>query len=140
MARFMTTYILFRPFKSVSEADVAEVEKAVKPGSIVYADYIITSEKKAMMLAFAVITSDKIIGLTGREQEDVYDIHNYIQDIVTRRGYDYKVTITDEKSKFFSLIKSSDSADELAFENNEAKEAFEEERRKLCGELESLIP
>ncbi|MCR5428832.1 MAG: hypothetical protein K6F16_07555 [Lachnospiraceae bacterium] len=140
MARYATTYIMFFPFKSVTEAEAAEAEAAAKPGSIIYADYIMTSEKRAMMLAFAVITSDKIIGLTGRKEEDVLDIRNYIQDIVTRRGYDYKVTITDEKSKFLSLLRGSDSAAELAFENDEAKTAFDEERKKLCGELESLMP
>ena len=140
MARFATSYIMFFPFKSVSPELANEVKAAAKPGSIIYSDYIMISEKKAMMLAFAVITSDKIIGLTGREQEDVLDIRNYIQDIVTRRGYDYKVTITDEKAKFLSLLKGSDSAAELAFENDAAREAFEEERTKLCGELESLMP
>ncbi len=140
MARFATTYIMFFPFKSVTEEQAKEVEAAAKPGSIIYSDYIMTSEKKAMMLAFAVITADKLIGLTGRKEDDVLDIRNYLQDIATRRGYDYKVTVTDDRSKFFSLLKGSDSVAELTFANDEEKEEFEENRRKFCGELESLMP
>ncbi len=140
MARFMTTYIMFRPFKSVSQEKADEVEKNAKPGSIIYADYIMTSEKKAMMLAFLVITSDKILGIIGREQEDVLDVRNYIQDMVTRRGYDYKVTIAEDYPKFFSLLKGSDCVADMKFENEEAKEEFDKERAALCGELESIMP
>ncbi len=140
MARFMTTYIMFRPFRSVSQEKADEVEKNAKPGSIIYADYIMTSEKKAMMLAFLVVTSDKLIGVLGREQEDVLDVRNYLQDMVTRRGYDYKVTIAEDYPKFFSLLKGSDCVADLEFENEEAKEEFDKERAALCGELESIMP
>ncbi len=140
MARYLTTYIMFRPFRSVTKEKADEVEKNAKPGSIIYADYIMTSEKKAMMLAFLVITSDKILGIIGRESEDVLDIRNYIQDLVTRRGYDYKVTIAEDYGKFLSLLKGSDSAADIEFENDEAKEAFDKERTALCGELESIMP
>ena len=85
-----------------------------------------------MSLAFAVIDHGRIIGLTGRENEDVYDIRNYIQDIVTRRGYDYKVTITDDREKFFSLIGRSGGTD--------AGEEEAKDREALCSELESLMP
>ena len=137
MARFLTTYIMFKPFRSVSQEKVEEVEKNAAQGSIIYADYIITSEKKAMMLAFLVITSDKIFGITGREKEDVFDIRNYLQDLVTRRGYDYKVTVVDDYGKFFSLLRSASSPE---FDREEDKEAYENERKALCNELESIMP
>lgn len=140
MARFATTFILFCPFKSVTQEKADEVAKYAKAGSIIYADVILTSEKNAMSLDFAVITSDKVIGVVGREKENNLDIRNYLQDIYKRRGYDYKVTIAEDYTKFYSLLKGSDTPADIKFANDEEKEAYEKERAEVCGVLESLMP
>lgn len=140
MARFATTFILFVPFKSVTQEKADEVEKYAKAGSIVYADVILTSEKNAMSLDFVVVTSDKVLGVIGREKENNLDVRNYLQDIYKRRGYDYKVTIAEDYTRFFNLLKSSDVPTELTFSNEADKEAYEKERGEVCGILESLMP
>lgn len=140
MARFATTFVLFFPFKSVKQEKADEVERYAKPGSIIYADVILTSEKNAMSLDFVVITSDKVIGVVGREKENNLDIRNYLQDIYKRRGYDYKVSIADDYTKFYSLLKGSDTPADMKFADSDEKEAYEKERAEVCDVLESLIP
>lgn len=140
MARFATTFVMFFPFKSVTQEKADEVAKYAKAGSIIYADVILTSEKNAMGLDFAVVTSDKVLGVVSRAKENPLDIRNYLQDILKRRGYDYKVTIAEDYTKFYTLLKSSDSVAALAFDNDEEKEAFETERTEVCRIIESLMP
>ncbi len=139
MARFMTQFILLFPFRSVSDEEAAEVENAAKGGSIIYADNVIASYEKAMQLSFIVITSNKVLCYTGREKENPDKCREYLADVLKRRGYDHKVTVTDDKTKFFNLLRNSDSAAAIEFENEDAKKAFDEERAGLCRELESLM-
>ena len=139
MARFITQFILLFPFRSVSDGELAEVEKAAKGGSIIYADNVITSSERAMQLSFIVITSNKVLCLCGREKEDPVKIQEYLSDLVKRRGFDYKVTVAPDNTKFLNLLKSSDSAAAVEFENNEAKERFDNERQELCRALESVM-
>ncbi|MCR5330252.1 MAG: hypothetical protein K6E62_03560 [Lachnospiraceae bacterium] len=139
MARFLTQFILLLPFKSVSEEIAAEVEQAATGGSIIYADNVIASTEKAMQLSFIVITSDKVFGYTGREKEDAAKCREYLSSTLRRRGYDFKVTVTDDKAKFLNMLKSSDSAAGIRFENEEAKQRFDETRSALCRDLESIM-
>ncbi len=140
MAKFVTGYILFFPFKSVDPEKVKEVEKSAKAGSLVFSDVVITSEKVAMGLDFLVVTGDKILGITSREKEDVLDIRNYLQDKITRQGHDYKVSITDEFKKFTNMLKSSDCVAELTFDSEEDREYFEKDRNEVLELLISLMP
>ncbi len=138
-AKILTSFIMFVPYHSVAEDKYAVVKDAMKPGSILYSDLVITSTQKAMNLAFMVITSDKILILTGREKEDPAGIQEYVGGAVRRRGCDFKVTVTADEKKYISLLKNSDSPAALEFENDEAKAAFDAEREDLCSMLESLM-
>lgn len=140
MARFAATFVMFFPFKSVSQEKADEVAKYAKPGSIIYSDVVLTSDKNAMSLDFVVITSDKVIGVVGRSKDNNLDIRNYLKSFVSRRGFDYTVSVAEDYTKFYSLLKASDSAAELKFENEADKEAFDKDRAQLCVALESLMP
>ncbi|MCR5685728.1 MAG: hypothetical protein K6G81_09985 [Lachnospiraceae bacterium] len=139
MARFMTQFILLFPFRSVSEADMKEVEKNAKPGSIIYADNVIASTEKAMQLSFIVITSNKLLCYTGREKEDASKVQGYLNDLMIRRGHDWRATVTCDKAKFISLLKSSYSAADKQSAPPEERERFENERKALCKDLESIM-
>lgn len=140
MARFATTYVMLFPFKSVKPEKAKDVEERAKGGSIIYADVILTSEKRAMGLDFLVVTGDKVLGVIGREKEDNLDIRNYLQDILKRRGYDYKVTIAEDYARFNNLLASSDCVADMKFEDDEDREAFEKDRLEVCKIIESLMP
>ncbi len=139
MARFLTQFMLLFPFKSVNEEDLSEVEKNAKPGSIIYADNVLASSEKAMQLSFIVITSNKLLCYTGRDKEDASKVQGYINDIMTRRGHDFRATVTGDRSKFISLLKNSDTPADMQFSSDEEHEAFENERKAVCKELESVM-
>lgn len=138
-ARALTGFVLVFPFKEVSEEYIAEVDGAVRPGSIIYTDVVLTSTERAMGLAFIVVTGSKVIAVTGRDKEDVFKVQEYLGGMVRRKGFEYKVTIVGEKSKFLSLLKMSDSASEMTFENEEDRKYFENDREELCRLLESVM-
>lgn len=140
MARFAATYIMLFPFKSVSREEYDKVISNAKSGSIVYADVVLTSTKNAMSLDFLVITGDKVLGVIGRKKENALDIRNYLQDICNRRTLDYKVTIAEDYTKFYTLLKGSDCAADIKFDSDEEKESFDAARAELCTVIESLIP
>ena len=139
MARFLTQFILLFPFRSVSEADMKEVEKNAKPGSIIYADNVIASTEKAMQLSFIVITSNKLLCYTGREKEDASKVQGYLNDLMIRRGHDWRATVVADRQKFLSLLRKSDSAAQKQFASDVERECFERERQEVCMDLESLM-
>lgn len=138
-ARAMTGYILVFPFKDVSQDMTDLVDSAVKPGSIIYTDTIITSTERAMGLSFIVVTGSRVLAYTGREKEDVFSVQEYLGGMVRRKGYDYKVTVVGDRDKFISLLKLSDSVDAMNFESDEDRQYFEKERDELCTLLESVM-
>lgn len=138
-ARVMTSFILFWPFKSVTQERYDEVTGTAKAGSIIYADNIVATSNKPLSLDFIVITGNKIFGLVGRDNEKLYNVQDYMSTTVSRRGFDYKVTVTDDNAKFFALLKNSDCAAQIQFENDEEKQAFDNERAELCKMLESIM-
>lgn len=140
MARFATLYILLFPFKSVTEKQAAEVASHAKPGSIIYADVIITSEKKAMGIPFLIVTDNKVFGVRGSDKDKAYDIRDYLQDVITRRGYDYKVSIADDYTGLYTLLNKSGRVVREDFDSDEDWDAFNEDRSALCREIESLMP
>ena len=140
MARFATSFVLMFPFKSVSAEKAEEVASHARKGSIIYADVILTSDSKAMGLDFMVVTGDKILGVVSRAKDNNLEIRNYLQDVVKRRGFDYKVTIAEDYTRFYTLLNNSDSVDAADFDSEEERECFDNERAQLCSTLESLMP
>lgn len=138
-ARVLTAFILFSPFSDAGDDECALVEKTAKPGSVIYTDVVITSEQKAMGLKFIVITGSKVIMLKSREKDKADKINDYVESIVKRRGYDYKVTTADDMTRFTNLLKSSDCVNDLKFGSEKEKETFENERNELMQTLESIM-
>ena len=139
MARFLTQFILLFPFKSVSEEELNEVTKTAKPGSIIYADNVIASTEKAMQLSFIVITSNKLLCYTGREKEDASKVQGYLNDLMTRRGHDWRATVTGDKAKFLSLLRNSDTASGQQPASDGESDRLESEMTAMRKELESVM-
>lgn len=138
-ARFITVWILFLPFRSVDQKKYDEIMSLMKGGNLLYADVIITSTEKAYFLPFLVITGDKVLAFY-QGKEKLYKVQDYFADTVKRRGFDYKVTVTDDEAKFKSLLRAADAYSELEFESEADKEDFDAERGRLCDNIEALIP
>ena len=136
MARFLTVWFLFLPYKSVSKQEYDKIFSLMKQGNLLYADVLLTSTEKAYCAAYLVITSDKIFAYTTKNCEKLQD---YLADIIKRRAFAYKVTCTDDEAKFQNFLKSADSYAEQKFDDNEEKEAAAKERSRLCEVLESFM-
>lgn len=138
-ARYMTVWLLFMQHKSGTPEQYEKAIGLLKQGNLLYSDALITSTEKAYNLQFVVITGDKILALyNGREK--LYKVQEYVSSLFTRKGFDYKVTVTDEEAKFFSLMKASDAAADMTFADDEEKERHESDRREICSTLETYMP
>ena len=137
MARFITVWILFLPFRSVSKERFDKVFSMMKQGNLLYTDVILTSTEKAYGADFVVVTGDKIFAFSKKQ---VGKLQDYLADIVKRRAFAYKVTCTDDEGKFFNLLKGADSFDERTYDDEDEKKAVKLERERLCEVLESFMP
>lgn len=135
-ARFMTVWILFLPYKSVSKEDYDKVFAAMKAGNLLYADVLLTSTEKAYGASYLVVTGDKIFVYSVKNFNKLED---YLKDILKRRAFAYKVTCTDDNGKFMNFLKSADAYGEKAYNDAKEKEADELERKRLCEVLESFM-
>ena len=136
MARFLTVWFLFLPFKSVSKPEYDKIFALMKQGNLLYADVLLTSTEKAYCASFLVITSDKIFAYSAK---NVSKLQEYLSDIIKRRAFAYKVTCTDDEAKFQNFLKSADSYAEQKFDGDDEKAAAEKERGRLREVLESFM-
>ena len=136
MARFLTVWFLFLPFKSVAKPEYDKIFALMKQGNLLYADVLLTSTEKAYCASFLVITSDKIFVYSAK---NVTKLQEYLSDIIKRRAFAYKVTCTDDEAKFQNFLKSADSYAEQKFDGDDEKAAAEKERDRLREVLESFM-
>lgn len=136
MARFLTVFIMFLPFKPVNKETYDRAFSQMKPGNLLYADVVFTSAERAYGAPLMVITSDKIFVYTLKNCSKFQD---YLADILKRRAFAYKATCTDDEGKFFNLLKSADSYGEKTYSDKEEKESAEKERDRLREVLESFM-
>lgn len=137
MARFLTVFFLFLPFKSVPKETYDKAFSQMKQGNLLYADVVFTSTEKAYGAYLMVITSDKVLAYSVKNTSKLQD---YLSDILKRRAFAYKVTCTDDEGKFFNLLKSADSYAEKTYSGQEEKDSAEKERDRLREVIESFMP
>ena len=136
MARFLTVWFLFLPYRSVSKMEYDKVFSLMKQGNLLYSDVLLTSTERAYCASFIVVTSDKIFALSGKKSEKLQD---YLADIIKRRALAFKVTCTDDAAKFQNFLKSADSFSEQKYDDEDEKKAAGKERERLCEVLESFM-
>lgn len=138
-AKFAVSCILFHPFQPVEEAEYNRMKELCKGGSLFYTELALASTERAYSLDYMVVTSDKIFGLARRKKDNPLDIRNYLQDIVSRKGNDMTVVITDDTKKFENFLKSSTGPDDVKYETAEDKEYFDEERARIVEAIEVVF-
>ena len=136
MARFLTVWFLFLPYKSVTRQEYDKIFALMKQGNLLYADVLLTSTEKAYCASYLVITSDKIFVFASKNSQKLQE---YLADIIKRRAFAMKVSCTDDEAKFQNFLKSADSYAEQKFDDKEEKESAEKERARLCEVLESFM-
>lgn len=113
-AKFLVTFVVLFPFKTVPEEKVNEVNKKVCKNAIVMTDMVITSPEKVMNLDFVIITDNQVMCLMGKKQQDILYIENYLKKELEGNKIDgFTVKVFDDDKQFDKCLpdKSFDASD-----------------------------
>ena len=103
-AKFLVRFIVTFPYHSVEESRYNKVKGNISEGMELYTDMIITSPDKVMNLDFIAVGNKQVIGLIGKEKQDIAYIRKYISDGVANWGSGYKVKIVESENLFISEL------------------------------------
>jgi len=105
-AKMLVSYVILLPFHSVTKNKYEEVVSLINDSNNMYTDLVITSKEKVMNLAFLIIIDKYVIGLIGREKENLAYIQNYLSTNVECRGFSHTVEIFNDEQKFKEKLSS----------------------------------
>ena len=103
-AKFLVRFIVTFPYHSVEESRYNKVKSNISEGMELYTDMIITSPDKVMNLDFIAVGNKQVIGLIGKEKQDIAYIRKYISDGVANWGSGYKVKIVESENRVISEL------------------------------------
>lgn len=127
-AKFLVSFIVLFPFKSPNLEQYKKLKKAIPKNSKLFSDMVITSPLKVMDLDFIIVSNDHVIGVIGKENQDV----SYIQDYLTKgvRNWSSQCIVKIYPS-FDGLLRAVNKIQE--------KEINKEDEEKVIAYLNSLI-
>ncbi len=126
-AKQVVALVVLFPYHSVSLERYEKVKAAVPENVKLYTDLVITSTDKIMNLDFAVVGQGKVIGLIGKQGQDVKYIRKYLSEGVSNCS-DFRVMLVETEKAFMKEIT-----------NLSEKEILPEEEEKVNAYLCSLI-
>ena len=127
-AKFLVAYIVTFPYKAVTKERYDAVKEKIGENLQLYTDLVISSSEKIMHLDFIVVGNGQVIGLLGKEKQDIAYVRKYLSTGVKNWGSDYKVKIVESEKMFLTEIA-----------NIESKEVDQEEEKNVNSYLISLI-
>ena len=104
-AKFLVNFIVLAPYHTVPEKQYERISSLVSKDDTMYTDMVFTSTEKVMNLAFLIIRGNKIVGLIGREKEDVAYMQQYLRDALKKRAFGVTVTIEKTEDAFLKHLK-----------------------------------
>ena len=107
MAKHLVEVIILLPYRTPSAELYETVMNTARPDAFVFSDYVFTSQEKVMYLSSMVVQGNEIIGLIGREKENVSYIKNYLERSMKQRSLPYKIMICTEETEYFKKIRST---------------------------------
>ena len=107
MAKHLVAVIILLPYCTPSEQLYEKVMNTARTDAFVFSDYVFTSQEKVMYLSSMVVQGNEIIGLIGREKENVSYIKSYLERSMKQRGLPYKISICTEEAEYFKKIKAT---------------------------------
>lgn len=120
-AKFAATLCMMLPYHSQTEEAYLETAKAAGEG-ILYADMLLSTEKKILSTDFIVIRGGNVCGLATHPKYDVAFAQEYVTGMLKRNGVKANVKIFTDKNKFLRRVK------ELAALEVEEKQEVRDER------------
>ena len=109
MAKHLVEVIILLPYRTPSAELYETVMNTARPDAFVFSDYVFTSQEKVMYLSSMVVQGNEIIGLIGREKENVSYIKSYLERSMKQRSLPYKIIICTEEAEYFGKIKATAS-------------------------------
>lgn len=154
-AKALTALIVFMPYKTVEatryhalyeriqsfHTDICSEDEAKKttvflPQKLnVLTDVVLTSSEKVMNLDFLVISDSIVIGLVGKEKQDLSYIQKYLKEGMMNKGFTHRVKMFQDEDPFFKMIDRSIPK----VEEGEVTDLVLADRLELMSYLTSLI-
>ena len=107
MAKHLVEVIILLPYRTPSAELYETVMNTARPDAFVFSDYVFTSQEKIMYLSSMVVQGNEIIGLIGREKENVSYIKSYLERSMKQRNLPYKIMICTKEAEYFKKIKET---------------------------------
>lgn len=107
MAKHLVAVIILFPYRTPSAKLYENVMKTARPDAFVFSDYVFTSQEKVMYLSSMVVQGKEIIGLAGREKENIAYIKSYLERSMKQRTLPYQVIICTEEAVYLKKIKET---------------------------------
>jgi hypothetical protein len=98
-------YIILIPFRSVDQRKYEKTKSLLPENISFYTDVVLTSSEKIMNLDFLIIIGNRIVGLKGKNRQDLTYINQYINKGIKDRGFLYECVIYDNEREFYNAIK-----------------------------------
>lgn len=122
-AKRVIALVVMVPHQSVGKERYDRMRSELTDGSVLLTDYVFTSPEKIMNLDFVVVYRNNVMGILGKDGQDVKYMTDYLQKGVdeTASGYHVRIFFTDEDfCKFYKRMPEEDR--EGQEENGEMKQ------------------
>lgn len=127
-AKFLVSFLVLLPYQTPKKEQYDILKKSMPAHSKLFSDMVITSTEKVMNLDFILVSNQYVVGVVGKEKQDIA----YIQDYLTKGVRNWSSN---------SIIKVCTSVDEMLriVKKIEEKEINKEEEEKVIAYLTSLV-
>lgn len=118
-AKRVIALIVMVPRRSVEKERYDTMRTAISEDSVLLTDYVFTSPEKIMDLDFVVICRGNVMGVLGKDGQDVKYMTDYLQKGVdgTASGYHVRIFFSDED--FYGFYKKIPGTDRKEQEGND---------------------
>lgn len=152
-AKALVALAVFWPFRSVSEdrgqkilkvlaknypdlppeSSFRQLPHIIEGKLSVYLDMVFTSSEKVMNLDVLVITSTRMLGLVGKQKQNLTYLNSHLQDSLVKRGLAFGVKVYEKEEDFIKALK------ELRPDSLEMEEKNKQDRKAVIEFIEVLI-
>ena len=152
-AKALVALAVFWPFRSVSEdrgqkvlnvlaknypdlppeTSFRRLPHIIEGKLSVYLDMVFTSSEKVMNLDVLVITSTRMLGLVGKQKQNLTYLNAHLQDSMVKRGLAFGVKVYEKEEDFIKALK------ELRPDSPEMEEKNKQDRKSVIEFIEVLI-
>ncbi|MCR5153765.1 MAG: hypothetical protein K6B75_02845 [Lachnospiraceae bacterium] len=110
-AKGLTGLVVLFPYKPLANDKLEELEKLKGEEDVVFYDMVFTSTQHVMHLDALYITDSRILGITGREKDNIKVITESLEKALKENKFETKVFITNDEKALLEKRKLRGEAD-----------------------------